>query len=255
MEIYNKFLHTLVEWQYELNSYISTTIRSLNDESSLSTSIFILGIAFIYGLIHAAGPGHGKALVALYFTSNQSAYTKAFKMGYMISIIHAISALIFTFGIFFILKTMFRNNFNEFSDIAMLISAIMIILVGLYLMYEAYSGRKYKERKVEKSSKSEVAVAFSAGIVPCPGVMTIVLFCIVLGQFTLGILAAIAMSVGMGLTISLAGIFSIALRKRAGGFLNEKTYILEMIGGLVIFSLGVFLLLATSSLFSSRIHY
>ena len=248
MELYNKLLHTLVGWQYELNSYISTTIRSLNDENSLGTSLLILGIAFLYGLIHAAGPGHGKALVALYFTSNKSDYKKAFKMGYMISVIHAISALIFTFGIFFILKTMFRKNFNEFSEIAMLISAVMITLVGLYLIYEAYSGRKHKEKKAKKSSKSEVAVAFSAGVIPCPGVMTIVLFCIVLNQFTLGILAAIAMSIGMGLTISLAGIFSIAFSRKAGGFLNEKTYILEMIGGLLVFSLGVFLLLATTSL-------
>jgi len=248
VELYNKLLHTLVGWQYELNSYISTTIRSLNDENSLGTSLLILGIAFLYGLIHAAGPGHGKALVALYFTSNKSDYKKAFKMGYMISVIHAISALIFTFGIFFILKTMFRKNFNEFSEIAMLISAVMITLVGLYLIYEAYSGRKHKEKKAKKSSKSEVAVAFSAGVVPCPGVMTIVLFCIVLNQFTLGILAAIAMSIGMGLTISLAGIFSIAFSRKAGGFLNEKTYILEMIGGLLVFSLGVFLLLATTNL-------
>ena len=248
MEFYNKFLHTLVGWQYELNSYISTTIRSLNDENSVSTSLLILGIAFIYGLIHAAGPGHGKALVALYFTSNQSDYKKAFKMGYMIAIIHAISALIFTFGIFFILKTMFRKNFNEFSDIAVLISAVMIISVGLYLIYEAYSGRNYKEKRAKKSSKSEVVVAFSAGVVPCPGVMTIVLFCIVLGQFTLGILAAVAMSIGMGLTISLAGIFSIALNKRAGGLLNEKAYLLEMIGGLLVLLLGTFLLISTTSL-------
>ena len=248
MEFYNKFLHTLVGWQYELNSYISTTIRSLNDENSVSTSLLILGIAFIYGLIHAAGPGHGKALVALYFTSNQSDYKKAFKMGYMIAIIHAISALIFTFGIFFILKTMFRKNFNEFSDIAILISAVMIISVGLYLIYEAYSGRNYKEKRAKKSSKSEVVVAFSAGVVPCPGVMTIVLFCIVLGQFTLGILAAVAMSIGMGLTISLAGIFSIALNKRAGGLLNEKAYLLEMIGGLLVLLLGTFLLISTTSL-------
>ncbi len=245
MELYNKFLHTLTGWQYDLNSYISTSIRSLNDENSLSTSALILGIAFVYGLIHAAGPGHGKALVALYFTSNQSDYKKAFKMGYMISNIHAISALIFTFGIFFILKTMFRKNFNEFSDIAMLISALMIISVGLYLIYEAYSGRKHKEKRVKKSSKSEVAVAFSAGVVPCPGVMTIVLFCIVLDQFTLGVLAAVAMSIGMGLTISFAGIFSIAFNKKTGDLLNEKTYLLEMIGGLLVFSLGVFLLLST----------
>ena len=244
MEFYNTALKQLVMWQYELNSYISGTIRALNDESSLSASLLVLAIAFLYGFIHAAGPGHGKALVAFYFTSNKSDYKKAFKMGYLISIIHATSALIFTFGIFFILKTMFRKNFNDFSQIAMQISAVMIMLVGLYLIYEAYHNRKAKEKKIERQNRSEWGVAFSAGVVPCPGVMTIVLFCIVLGQYTLGILAALFMSIGMGLTISLAGIFSIALNKRAGGFLNEKAYILEMLGASLVFLLGTFLLTA-----------
>ena len=127
----------------------------------------------------------------------------------------------------------------------MQISAVMIINVGLYLIYEAYTSKNEKEKKLIKSQRSETAVAFSAGIVPCPGVMTIVLFCIVLGHYTLGILSAIAMSIGMGLTISLAGIFSIAFNKKAGGFMDGKTYILEMIGGSLVLFLGLFLLVGS----------
>jgi len=241
IELYNQFLKQLIMLQYQLNSYISTTIRSLNDDNSLLTSLLILGIAFLYGLVHAAGPGHGKALVAFYFTSNKANYQKAFKMGYMISIIHALSALLFTFGIFYILKTMFRKNFNEMSAIAMQISAGMIICVGLYLIYEAYKSKKFKELQIEKQNKSEYVVALSAGIVPCPGVMTIVLFCIVLKQYFLGVLAAITMSIGMGLTISLAGILSITLHKKADNFLDKKGFILEMAGGFLVLLLGVFL--------------
>jgi len=244
MTFYNQFLMYIVKLQYQLNSFIATTIRSLNDNHSLMVYLSIIGIAFLYGLIHAAGPGHGKALVAFYFTSNKSNYKKAFKMGYMISLIHAFSALIFTFGIFFILRTMFRRHFNELSNITMTISAIMIMIVGLYLIYEAYKSKKIKEKKIEAKNKSAFAVAFSAGVVPCPGVMTIVLFCIVLKHFILGILAAIAMSIGMGLTISLAGILSISLNNKFNGFLTTKGYILEMLGGLLVLLLGVFLLLA-----------
>lgn len=242
MELYNQILKQLISWQYSLNSFISTNIRSLNDENSLSVSLLILAIAFLYGLVHAAGPGHGKALVAFYFTSNKSDYKKAFKMGYIISIIHAISALLLTFGIFFILKTMFRKNFDEFSGVAMQISAVMIILVAIYLIVHAIKDRDAKEKNEKPSNKSEMAVAFSAGVVPCPGVMTIVLFCVVLEQYLLGILAAVAMSVGMGLTISLAGILSIALNKKAGGFLQTKAYVLEILGGVLILLLGLFLL-------------
>ena len=71
IEFYNQLVKQIIMLQYQLNSYISTTIRSLNEDNSFSTSLLILGIAFLYGLIHAAGPGHGKALVAFYFTSNK----------------------------------------------------------------------------------------------------------------------------------------------------------------------------------------
>jgi ABC-type nickel/cobalt efflux system permease component RcnA len=243
IEYYNQFLKQLVLWQYDLNREVSGLIRSLNDENSLNVSLMILGIAFLYGMVHAAGPGHGKALVAFYFTSNKSDYKKAFKMGYMISIIHAISALSLTFGIFFIIKTMFRQNFNEISNIAMLISSVMIILVGLYIIYSGYQSRRVVEKKIERVNKSEYGVALSAGIVPCPGVMTIVLFCIVLKEYLLGVLAAITMSIGMGLTISVAGIASIALNKRFN--FNARAYILEIVGGVLILALGIFLFLGT----------
>jgi len=65
-----------------------------------------------------------------------------------------------------------------------------------------------------------------------------------LKHYVLGILAALTMSIGMGLTISLAGILSIAINKKSNGLLNSKAYLLEMIGALLVFSLGLFLYLS-----------
>ena len=241
-EFYSNFIKQITLWQYELNRTIATNIRDINDENYLSIYTLVIGIAFLYGLIHAAGPGHGKALVALYFSKGKGDYKEAFKLGYLISIIHAISAIIITFTLFFILKTMFRQNFNEFSNTAMMISSIMIITVGLYLVYNAIK-QKYKPCNNEKiqENKSKYAVAFGVGLVPCPGVMTIVLFCIMLKQFTLGILAAVAMSIGMGLTISIVGILSVLFANKTSNFVNKKAYILEAVSGILIVILGVFL--------------
>ena len=241
MNFYDDFIKQITQYQFEINSYISSTIRSINDENTLSGSLLVLGIAFLYGLIHAAGPGHGKALVAFYFSTSKNAYSQAFSLGYLISIIHAISALVLTFGIYFILESMFRQNFNYYSKITMQISAGLIILVGLYIITSSYLSRKHKEQKLEKN-KSKYALAFSAGVVPCPGVMTIVLFCIILKQYLLGVLAAISMSIGMGFTISLVGILSISLNKKTNNFLENKSFILEILGGILILLLGVLLL-------------
>ncbi len=238
MNFYDEFIKQIIQYQFEINSYISKTIRSINDENMLSASLLVLGIAFLYGLIHAAGPGHGKALVAFYFSTSKNAYPQAFSLGYLISIIHAISALTLTFGIYFILESMFRQNFNYYSKLTMQISATMIILVGFYIIVSSYLSRKQKENKLQKN-KSKYALAFSAGVVPCPGVMTIVLFCIMLKQYLLGVLAAISMSIGMGFTISLVGILSISLNKKRNNFLENKSFILEILGGILILLLGI----------------
>jgi ABC-type nickel/cobalt efflux system permease component RcnA len=245
MEIYSDILKQLTLWQYDLNKYITLLIKSVDDENNFIASVTVLAIAFLYGLIHAAGPGHGKALVSFYFISNKSDYKKAFKMGYLIAVIHAISALIVTFSIYFLIHTMFRKNFNNFSQIAMSLSAVMIILVGIFILYEGYKAKKshFKNHDMEDTKhKSEYAVAFSAGIVPCPGVMTIVLFCIVLKKLVLGIFAAIFMSIGMGFTISLAGILSIIISKKTTLGLGKYGYILQMLSGVLIIFLGIFLL-------------
>jgi len=240
MDLYDQFLNQLIQYQFQINKLISSTIRGINDENMLSSSLLVLGIAFLYGLIHAAGPGHGKALVAFYFSTSKNKYSQAFGLGYLISVIHAISALALTFGIFFIIQSMFRQNFNYLSKVSMQISAGMIILVGVYIILSSYLSRQQKENEIEKE-KSKYAIAFSAGIVPCPGVMTIVLFCIMLKQYVLGVLAAITMSIGMGLTISLVGILSISLNKKTNSFFESKGYILEIIGGVLILALGLLL--------------
>lgn len=240
MDLYDQFINQLIQYQFKINSIISSTIRNINDENTITSSLLILGIAFLYGLIHAAGPGHGKALVAFYFSTNKNKYSEAFSLGYLISIVHVTSALVLTFGIYFILESMFRQNFNYYSKIIIQISAVMIMLVGLYIIISSYKSRKQKEDNI-KINKSKYGLALSAGIVPCPGVMTIVLFCIILKKYLLGVLAAISMSIGIGFTISLVGVLSISLNKKANSFLESKSFILEIFGGILILVLGFIL--------------
>jgi ABC-type nickel/cobalt efflux system permease component RcnA len=245
MEFYHTFIKQVTIWQYELNKYITTSIKSVNDDSSAMIFITVLGIAFLYGLIHAAGPGHGKAIVGFYFTGNNQSkennnYLKAFEMGYLISIVHTISALITTFSLYFILKTMFYKNFRETYDNILHVSAMMIIVVGLYIIYEAYKNKNSNER-LEQNNKSKYMIAFSAGVVPCPGVMTVVLFSVIQKKFLLAICSAIAMSIGMGLTISLVGILGILFRKKTTSFTQNIGYILQMLSGVIIILLGAFL--------------
>ena len=245
-EFYANFIRLITQWQYKLNALVSGSLRELESDAVWGI-VTILGISFLYGVIHAAGPGHGKALVGFYFLKQGGSFKKAFKMGYMIAVIHATSALILTFIVYYLIETFFTKTFHNISHTSMIVSAILIILVGFYLVYEAYKHRKAHDEKVTVSGKSDLAVAFSAGIVPCPGVMTITLFAISLGHIGTGVATAVVMSIGMGLTISLAGIFAVGLQKRSGNAFGKYGYLLEYIGAALIIGLGIFLLLANLS--------
>lgn len=244
-ELYHEFITQITNWQYSLNKTISSSIRTVDDGNIFFTYGLVLTIAFLYGVIHAAGPGHGKALVALYFTKEKQSYKEAFKVGYLISIIHAISAIAITFILYFIFKTMFQHNFNQYVNHTMTISATLIILIGVYFIVTSFINRNKSVNDEIKDKKSKYTIAFTIGVVPCPGVMSIVLFCVLLKKITLGILAAIVMSIGMGLTISIVGILSVLFSKKTDSFLKKKNYLLELLSGVLITVLGVFLLLGS----------
>lgn len=235
-DFFNLILKQFIEIQQQLNAAISSTFREIGDGNSLIPVLTILGIAWIYGVIHALGPGHGKLLVSSYFLRNNRSNKEAFKMGYLISVIHTISALSISFVLYYLLEVVFSQTFQEVSHYMTKISALLIIGVGIYLFFE-----QHKEHiDTYSSQRSDLSIALSAGIIPCPGVMTIILFSILIGNIPVGIFAAIFMSIGMGLTISLSAILASATRSQTP---SKFFKIFPYIGNSMIILLGIYLLI------------
>ncbi len=235
-DFFNTVLKGFIELQQKLNATISSNFREISDENMLLPILTILSVAFIYGVVHAMGPGHGKLLVSSYFLRKNRSYREAFKMGYLISLIHTISALSISFTLYYILEVVFSQTFQEVSFYMTKISAILIIAVAIYLFFE-----QHKEHiGTNLNQKSDLSIAFSAGIIPCPGVMTIILFSILIGNIYVGIFAAVFMSIGMGLTISLSAILATATRSKTPSKISK---LFPFIGNSMILLLGIYLLI------------
>ena len=230
--IFRKF----IEIQQELNSIIASNFREIANGDSLLPILTILTVAFIYGVVHALGPGHGKLLVSSYFLRSNRSYTQAFKMGYLISLVHTISALTITFLLYYILDVIFSQTFQEVSFYMTKFSGVLIIGVAIYLFLEHH----HEHKNIETHEKSDLSIAISAGVVPCPGVMTITLFSIIMGELLVGVLSAILMSIGMGLTISLSAILATATQKHS---VSSVSKIFPYIGNVMILFLGIYLLI------------
>lgn len=242
INLYQDFLNFVVHSQQRLNIQISDYFDRLDSGESI-VFFYILFVSFLYGLVHALGPGHGKMVIASYFLAKEAKIKEAFKAGFLTSIIHTLSALFITGVLYFFFQNTLIKNFQEANTSMYKVSAIFIILLACYMLYEAIKDKDEEERLTNIKNKNLLAVTLSIGIVPCPGVMTIVLFAMILGYINLGILSAITMSIGMGITISLAAI--IATQVKSSRFKNYKTYMnLVTYGAIVLlFVLGVFLLL------------
>jgi len=50
---------------------MTASVKALHSDGSAVWGLF--GLSFAYGVFHAAGPGHGKALIASYMLANERA--------------------------------------------------------------------------------------------------------------------------------------------------------------------------------------
>lgn len=220
-------------WNYQKEAgigFISSNDFSLYD-NMLDTAILLGAIPKRFQELK----DEEQYLVSSYFLRSDHDYKEAFKMGYFISLIHTLSALSITFILYYIIETIFSQTFQELSFYMTKISALLIIGVAIYLFFEEHQ----EHNTLNTVQKSDLSVAFSAGVVPCPGVMTILLFSILMGQIWVGIVSAIFMSVGMGLTISLSAIVATATRSSTP---KKITSLFPLLGNIMILLLGVYLL-------------
>ncbi|WP_428737993.1 hypothetical protein [Sulfurimonas sp.] len=245
---------------------IKELFSSIKDETNPLTYITLLLFAYIYGLIHALGPGHGKTLVASYFLTNDRSYTKALFVSLAIGVVHTFSAFLLTLIIYFGVSTFLSQFMQDSVYLTTKISALIIISIALYLFYTKYKAYKQIKKlesnqtpkmsfsttphvatcscascKVENNS-TDFALIISAGIIPCPGTTTIFIFAISLGLYFAGFLSALVMSLGMSTIIYFSALLSVSIRKKTALKNNNLKKYLEFGSLTIIFLLGVLLL-------------
>ncbi len=94
-------------------------------------------------------------------------------------------------------------------------------------------------------------MALAVGMVPCPGVVLVLLFCLSLNALSLGLLLAFSLTLGMAATISAVGVAviagknltfkSISGRHRLTKIIEQGT---EIVGALMVTVLGLIFLAA-----------
>ncbi|WP_315795924.1 nickel/cobalt transporter [Bradyrhizobium sp. SZCCHNRI3043] len=82
----------LLAKQSEFYRQMSGAIRSAKEDGSAVW--WLLAISFAYGIFHAAGPGHGKAVIASYLVANQETAKRGIVLSFASGLMQALVAVV-----------------------------------------------------------------------------------------------------------------------------------------------------------------
>jgi ABC-type nickel/cobalt efflux system permease component RcnA len=82
----------LLARQSEFYREISAAIRSAKSDGSAVWTL--LGVSFAYGIFHAAGPGHGKAVISSYLVANQETARRGIALSFVSALLQALVAVL-----------------------------------------------------------------------------------------------------------------------------------------------------------------
>jgi ABC-type nickel/cobalt efflux system permease component RcnA len=253
-------LDKIADWQQQLNQKIAALARRVKETGSLRPVFFLAAIAFLYGVLHAAGPGHGKAVATSFMISHGSKLGGGVLLGNLLALFHGLSGVVLVMVVHFILNRGLTGPLEEITRTTQLISYSLIALVGIALLVKnVLSWRrkgsmepKHYGKGLGEAKKVHVPVALAVGMIPCPGVVLVMLFSISLGMVGFGLLLALFLILGMAVTISTAGVVGVAGKKLTLGFLARRRQLavitrraIEIAAALLVTALGLFFLAAT----------
>ena len=255
-----KFIQKIGALQRRLNKRMTELGHELKKGENPRPLVVLVFLAFIYGIIHALGPGHGKTVSGFYFLSRKATVRNGIFLGFLIAVIHAVSAVTVVLVLYFILKRGIGASLEHYSRVVKLVSAIAIMMIGIFLLVRRiFRKRKRSAEGVEhenRQKRSLLLIAFAVGIIPCPGAVLILLFSMNLDIIVYGIVLAFVMSLGMALTISVTCCAVIVAKRGISGIAGSSVVAegkagaiglsaVEIFGAIIIIALGAFLLAGT----------
>lgn len=183
----------------------------------------LLGLTFVYGVLHAAGPGHRKTVVFSMFLGSKARFWEPLAVGFLSAAVHAGSGVVLI-----LVLSLIRGAAASFgaADSVMvwmdggsllILALVALILIGLK-MRELLTGHHHHHGS---GGKGRYGMIIVASVVPCPGTIMVLLFALYLDALLLGIAATVAIALGMGLVVSAAAY--LAWFGREGLFNRLKT--------------------------------
>lgn len=123
--------------QIRFEKMLSGAVRAIKSDASAFWTL--LGISFAYGVFHAAGPGHGKAVVASYMLANERSLKRGVVISLMAAILQGVVAVLIV-GVLAAALNATSSSMRQAANLVELASYAGIALLGLWLIWRKGRG-------------------------------------------------------------------------------------------------------------------
>lgn len=127
----------LLNW---VNAYQQQFYRSLTGalkamRTDGSKLWLLVGLSFAYGVFHAAGPGHGKAVISSYMLANEVALRRGILLSFISAFLQALTAIVVMTLVFLVLRgtSISMTDATWFLEVA---SYALITAFGAWLLWK-----------------------------------------------------------------------------------------------------------------------
>ena len=263
--------------QRDLHRGLSDAVRSVEREG-LFAVWSLISLSFLYGVFHAAGPGHGKLIIATYLATHES----RLKQGIWLAISSALAQGVVAVLLVEATVALLGASFSAANKTALQLESIsyaLVTLLGGFLMVSAarrlWLGHHHHhdhndDHRHEEgthahhchahmpvpgdlpermSLRQTIWIVLTIGIRPCTGAILVLIFAYVLQLRFAGISAVFAMSIGTAITVAVLAAVSVYARQiavRMSEYLPDDGVrggtllnTFALIGGLIVFLLGI----------------
>ncbi len=165
--LWERWTSFLVEFQRQANAEVAHHMSAIESGEDWGAFMLGLGVAFLYGMIHAFGPGHGKFIIMSYFLGREVKVARGILMAIQVAIVHVIAAVIIVWLADIILKAGFGISLSEVPGVRAA-SFLIIAAIGLYMLYQAFRAALGYVALDELGHSHSGALGHSHGLPPAP---------------------------------------------------------------------------------------
>lgn len=242
-------------WQKSINQQMSGLLREVA-ENPARAGWSLLSFSFVYGVLHALGPGHGKVVITTWLATHPSRLKSSLKLTFAASLLQGLVAIGLVTLVLGILalpsRQLHMSSFWLEKGSYLLVGILGLMLCGRAVgklrrilrkpvrltsftprhVHHEKCGCGHQHLPTEQQLdagedwRARAMIVLSMGMRPCSGAIMVLLFSKVIGVYTWGIASALTMAAGTSLTISGLALLVHSFRKLAVRLSGNKAPVL-----------------------------